>query len=145
MKWFLALAFMCFFSMNSLQAQVNFYLGTFNELQREAAKKNKPYFVVYTADWCQPCKKMEREVFQDNEVGKYVNTHYLAYKVNGEKGQGVKMAKENFITGYPTIILFDKKNAEMKRFDGYREKENFLSYLKNNKPGAVRTKFSEFR
>jgi len=143
-KWIFVLAFFCFLTTSAF-SQVEFYLGSFNELKREAQKKNKPFFIVFTADWCQPCKKMEREVFLDNEVGKFANTHYYALKVDGEKGYGVKIAKENFITVYPTIIIYDKDGVESKRISGYREKSNFLDDLRNHKPGAVKTKFSEFR
>ncbi len=146
MKWIVSFCILCFFASSQLiNAQVDFYAGSYSDLQRQAERDKKPFFVFFHADWCKPCKQMEKEVFEDKDVGQYVSANYLAYHVDGEATQYKQLVKDYWVTAYPTIILFDKEGNEITRVDGYRDKSSFLDKLKDNKPGAIKTKFSDFR
>ena len=145
MRILLLCAITFFLGFTQVNAQTSFHLGTYDDLKREAKRENKPYFVVFQASWCQPCKQMEKEVFADYEVGKYVNANYLAFKLDGEKEPYKYLTKEYWVTAYPTIIIFDKEGEEKSRIDGYRDVDAFLDELQSNKPGVFKTKFSDFR
>ena len=56
------------------------------ELQKENPKKIM--MDVYT-NWCGPCKLLDKETFQKQDVAAYVNEHYYAVKFNGEGNETV--------------------------------------------------------
>ncbi len=145
MKWIFGLCLSFFMLSGALNAQQGFYLGSYNELKQVAKKAEKPYFLYFSASWCKPCKEMERDVFGYHEVTKYIDSHYMAYKIDGEAEYNKPIIKEYWVTAYPTIILFDKDGKELNRIDGYRNRDAFLKELQANTPGRVTTKFSEFR
>ena len=86
---------------------------------------------IYT-DWCGPCKLMDKNTFQNSDVAQYLNNNFYAVKFNAEgntkvsfKGRefsninyneslkGGRNATHDFarylgISGYPTIVFFDK-------------------------------------
>lgn len=75
---------------------IQFEKGTFKQALQKAKKENKLLFIDGYADWCAPCKKMEKTVFQEEEVGTYFDEHIVALKVDVEKVTGPKI-KENMI------------------------------------------------
>jgi thioredoxin-related protein len=55
--------------------------------RREA--ENKKVFLVFNADWCRYCLKMEKETFQDPSVVAYVNRNFVPVSVNSDKEQAI--------------------------------------------------------
>lgn len=105
---------------------ISFFSGNWTELLTEAKQKNKIVFVdVYTA-WCGPCKLMEKNVFSDDQVGKYYNENFICYKLDGEKGEGPEIVKKYGIKGYPTCLYLDGDGKLLYRFSGAKDVDEFL-------------------
>ena len=59
----------------------------------EAIELNKPakkkiFIDVYT-EWCGFCKRMDRSTFQNPEVIKYINEHFIAVKFDAEQKENI--------------------------------------------------------
>ena len=48
----------------------------------------------------------------------YYKTSFLNLKINAEKGDGVALAKQFGISGYPTLLFLDAQGLETKRVVG---------------------------
>jgi thiol:disulfide interchange protein len=46
---------------------------------QEAQKQKRPIFVDVYAEWCGPCKMLERNTFPNPDLGAYVAKYYIAY------------------------------------------------------------------
>ncbi len=56
---------------------------SFDEAQAEAKKNNKPIVLVFSgSDWCAPCIKLDKEIWQSDEFKKYALGHYVLYKAD---------------------------------------------------------------
>ncbi|MGB0881129.1 MAG: thioredoxin family protein, partial [Polaribacter sp.] len=79
MKKYILLLTILTFSFNSLaQEKVNWItLNEALELQKTAPKKI--IMDVYT-NWCAPCKMLDKNTFQNNDVATYINKNYYAVK-----------------------------------------------------------------
>jgi len=74
----------------------------------EAAEKvDKLVFLDIYTDWCLPCKVMDEEVFTDERLGDYFNTHFVSHKVDAEKNAGPLIADLYKVKGYPTLLFLD--------------------------------------
>ena len=87
--------------------------------QIESAKAaGKPVFMDFYTDWCGPCRVMDRDVFTDGNLATFFNENFLNLKINAEKGEGVVLAKQFGINGYPTLLFLDMGGVEAQRVVG---------------------------
>lgn len=126
-------------------AQVDFFLGTYDDLKKKSASNDSHYFIVFEADWCEPCKRMKREVFVDAELGTMVKRYFMAYQIDGESAFYKDIVKNMGVVSYPTILVFDSNNNEVARLVGYYDKDSFKDELEQFLPDGSRTIYSEFR
>ncbi len=54
------------------------------------------------------------------------NEKFLNLKVNAEKGDGIALAKEFGISGYPTLLFLDGGGMEQKRLVGITTAKNLI-------------------
>ena len=132
MKKIFTLAFVLF-AWQFSQAQVQFFEGSWSEVLQEAKKQNKPIFVDFYTSWCGPCKLMTKTTFANTSVGDYLNSNYIAYKIDCEKGEGVQMAEKFEIYSYPTLCFFDKSGKLQNKEVGYKNTNDFLALVQKYK------------
>jgi len=94
---------------------VSFFTGSWAQLIEEAQRTKRPIFVDVYAEWCGPCKMLERQTFPNPELGAYTQKHYLAYRLDGEKGEGPKLANQYRVRAYPTLLFLDPTGKELGR------------------------------
>jgi thiol:disulfide interchange protein len=95
-----------------------------NEAIAEAQKTNKPIFLDAYATWCGWCKKMDQDVFQNNEVAAYYNSHFVNVKVNFDKKQDLK--KKYKVRGYPTQLFLKSDGSLKSKHVGYMQADAFI-------------------
>ena len=121
------------------------------ELQKESPKKI--IMDVYT-NWCGPCKMLDRNTFQNEDVANYVNVNFYAVKFNAEGNDKVIYAGQDFsnpnydpslskrrnsshqfsrylqVSAYPTIVFFDEDAQVITPVKGYQNPQQLELYLK---------------
>ena len=86
---------------------IRFFKGTFEEALKEAKKQGKPLFVDFYATWCGPCKKMEKTIFTQPQVGKLFNEKFISLQMDAEKPENVETAKKYKVDAFPTLGFID--------------------------------------
>lgn len=120
------------FGASTLFAQgVEFEHGTWDEVLAKAQREEKPIFVDAYTTWCGPCKWMSKEVFPQTPVGSYINSHFVAYKMDMEKGEGPAFAKANNVMAYPTLLYFDSQGNLLHKAAGARDAEGLIQLSKD--------------
>lgn len=99
---------------------------SFVEAKAKAVEQDKILLVDATADWCQPCKAMERTTWVDPEVIAWINLNAIAIQVDVDRQR--EDAKELEIQAMPTIIVF-KDGIEFDRVVGYKNASELLAWL----------------
>jgi len=91
----------------------------FTAINLEAAKKrvagtDKVVVIKFTAEWCGPCKQMDRTTWRDGKVVSWVKEHAVAIQVDVDREE--KTAAAYNIEAMPTmVILRDGKEIARKR------------------------------
>ena len=112
---------------NSIQ-----WLG-FEEAKRVAASQNKPIFIDVYADWCGPCKAMDKDVFPNDSVKSVLTSRYVPAKINGDDSVvGDTLKKQFGIRAYPTYIVLSPTGKERKRHIGFFQKTEFVKWLNDS-------------
>jgi len=100
-----------------------------------AIKSGKPIIIDFYADWCIPCKEMDKITFTDPGVIKLSDQfNLLKVDLTSSASPEVIRLKDQFdIKGVPSILFIDKKGNEIfeLRTPGFEKPELFL--VKMNK------------
>lgn len=116
---------------------IQFYRGNWGEVLQQAKKENKLIFLDIYATWCSPCKKLKRKSFPDEEVGKYFNKTFINVSLNGEEGDGAKLAAQFGIRGYPSLLFIDASGKVVKETGGYYNPDELLKLGKSMKKSTL--------
>src|SRR5690606_817380 len=129
-------------------------------LQKKTPKK---IMMDVYANWCGPCKMLDKNTFQNKDVANYVNKNYYAVKFNGEGNDVINFNGKTFknpnynpskantrnsahqlasylqISAYPTIVFFDETGNVIAPIRGYQSPPQLELYLKMFKEDVHKT------
>ncbi|MFH0735989.1 MAG: protein-disulfide reductase DsbD [bacterium] len=102
------------------------------EAYNQSIANNEKIVIDFYADWCIPCKELDKLTFSDSKIIKESKL-FTFYKVDmtqtlSEKNE--KLRKKFNILGMPTVLIIDNKGNEVKRLTGFVNAEEFYDYMK---------------
>ncbi|MBN2807677.1 MAG: thioredoxin family protein [Prolixibacteraceae bacterium] len=112
---------------------IHFHQGTWDEALALAKKENKLIFLDISASWCPPCKLLKANTFTNAEVGYLFNTQFINVAVDGEKGEGIALARKFQVSAYPTLLFINAEGKVVKKAMGYHPPNEFLNLGKDVK------------
>lgn len=119
-----------------------------------AKEENKHLFIDFTAKWCGWCKKMDREVFVNNEVISILNDNFISVKVDGDSEKildidGYQITEKNLtkqefqVTGYPAFWFLKSDGSKLGVLNGYQTTDKLLQvldYVREQRYDTTKTK-----
>jgi thioredoxin-related protein len=101
---------------------------SYAEGRQRGETENKKVFLVFNADWCRYCLKMEKETFQNPTVIAYINRNFVPISVNSDKQQDI--AEKYRVTGLPSTWFISEKGDRIGSRPGYIAADEMLKILK---------------
>uniref|UniRef100_UPI00404AC99E thioredoxin family protein n=1 Tax=Flavobacterium sp. TaxID=239 RepID=UPI00404AC99E len=112
----------------------------FEKAKAQAQKENKNIMLVFSgSDWCAPCIKLDRAIWQSEEFKKE-SQNWVIYKADFPKKKDNQLSPEltaankklaekyNAAGNFPLVVVLDK-NGKVLGMKGYEKKEA-ADYLK---------------
>lgn len=97
----------------------------FSKAKEIASQENKPIILVFQgSDWCIPCMKLNKEVWNTNTFKEYAKEHYVMLQADFPRKKKNKLPKE-------------QQNANAKLFETYNKKGFFPFVVVLDKDGRV--------
>ncbi|WP_417784596.1 thioredoxin family protein [Tenacibaculum sp.] len=97
----------------------------FSKAKEIASLENKPIILVFQgSDWCIPCMKLNKEVWNTNTFKEYAKEHYVMLQADFPRKKKNKLPKE-------------QQNANAKLFETYNKKGFFPFVVVLDKDGRV--------
>jgi thiol:disulfide interchange protein len=98
-------------------------------LQKAKAGKKLVMVDIYT-DWCGWCKKLDRDVYTNEQVEKKLARDFVSVKINPEKEAGnAQLARQFGTRGFPHIVFADADGKKVAEIRGYIAADAFLKQL----------------
>ncbi|WP_318311566.1 thioredoxin family protein [Flagellimonas crocea] len=123
-----------------LQAQE--WQDNFDDALSKASKEDKPIILVFSgSDWCAPCIRLKRNIFDSNEFASYASEHYVMYdadfprkkqnqlppeKLNQNKALAEKYNPKGY---FPLVVVMDK-NQNVLGTTGFVARTSPAKYIK---------------
>lgn len=128
----LCAAIFLFAATPALAAEIN-WQSSYAEALAVSKNENKPILVIFTADWCVFCKKLENQTFTNSKIIREINNNFVAVKINKDKEADI--ANDFNVRGIPDMYFLTPFNTEadlqiIARQLGFIEAENLLPGLK---------------
>jgi len=102
-------------------------------LLARAAQKGQPVIIDFYADWCIPCKWLDRTVFRDEEIVE-LSEKFAVMRMDLTKQNAFQeeILKRYGVIGVPTIIFLGKDGVEERdlRVESMVEASEFLTAMK---------------
>jgi thioredoxin-related protein len=106
--------------------------STFEVAKNQALTENKNIVLVFSgSDWCAPCIKLDKTVWQSEEFKKESETNWVIYKADFPKKKANQLSatltesnkllasRYNTSGNFPLVVLLDK-NGTVLGIEGYK-------------------------
>ena len=114
-KILLSVIFLVFFCIYANAQQIE-WLTDFTEASRIAGETGKPMLLDFTASWCGPCRKMDKEFWVRADVAK-LSKRFVCVKIDADKNAELK--RQYGVAGIPDIILTDPSGNTINSHRGF--------------------------
>jgi len=118
-------------------------VSSWEEVLSAARNQNKYIFVDCFATWCAPCKAMEQEVYDKNQVASFMNDKFISIQIQMDSTdhddsstkkwlwEARTIASDFNIQSYPTYLFFTPSGEIVHKGHGYKSYGDFISLAKN--------------
>lgn len=99
----------------------------FSAAEAEARQQKLPMLVHFYADWCNPCRRMDREILESNRLKSLFENGMIAVKVNSD--QRPDLVRRFRITALPSDVFLSADGKVVKQSEGYRRGDSYLAQV----------------
>ena len=110
-------------------SRLNFeYLTSLNAVNK-ALKDNEKVLLDFTASWCENCKLLDTQTFSDERVQERLKGYKLVKIDISENDSAQTQMMKEFGIFAPPVLIFYEKGAEISRFEGFVNADEFLAKI----------------
>jgi thioredoxin-related protein len=131
---------LCVIAVVALCSFTNWH-NNLDEAKQIAAKEHKYVLLNFSgSDWCGPCIRMHKEIFDDSFFQQFANSNLVMVNADFPRNKKNQLSKEqqalndkmadeyNSQGAFPYTVLLDANGKVLKQWNGY-PKENVASFI----------------
>jgi thioredoxin-related protein len=93
----------------------------------EAMTLKKPLLIVFDAEWCTYCKKLEQQTLSDKRMARFINAAFIPLHLDLEKDS--KIAKALDVNRVPCTVILSPDADLLGRLIGYADVDEYYTHL----------------
>lgn len=98
-----------------------------NAAREDSRKTGRPMLIVFEAEWCPFCRRMEQASFNDLALSRYINDTFIPVRLNIEQNQRTAEILE--VESIPCTVALNSKADLLGRVTGYIERNQYQQAL----------------
>jgi thioredoxin-related protein len=125
--------------------------NSWDHLSNKVDKGDRKFLVYFYYDGCKWCKVMEESTLSDDQIAKFINNNFYAYKMNALSSGKLMVADKTYTTvridkfdfnelavellsgnmSFPAVVFMNEKFIKLSNFESYMDVQKFemiLSY-----------------
>jgi uncharacterized protein YyaL (SSP411 family) len=110
---------------------------------RVSVANDRPMLLVFGADWCGYCKKLEQKTLGRSPVAEFVNAAFVPVHIDFDRDPRIAEVLE--IKSLPCTVVLSPEADLLGRLDGYVEHEEYKQVLEQALELRARIRRSEQR
>ena len=111
----------------------------------EARSSGKPILYDFTAEWCAPCKMLDRDGWGDPGVAALVNESFVAARIvdrtreDGKNAPWIDELQQRYrVNAFPTLVVAAPDGREIAIAQGFNGKARLVAFLQGARTGTPR-------
>ena len=98
-----------------------------------ASKSNKLIMIDFMAEWCPPCKEMDKKTFSNTNIIKKSN-EFILVRIDVDKQQNIAEeyngnARKYGGIGIPNILFLDKEKKYIRQIVGFHDVDQLMGVM----------------
>jgi thiol:disulfide interchange protein len=110
-----------------------------------ARTSGKPILYDFTAEWCAPCKMLDRDGWADSRIAALVNDSFVAARIvdrtreDGKNERWIDELQQRYrVNAFPTLVVAAPDGREIAIAQGFNGKERLVAFLEGARAGTPR-------
>ena len=112
----------CVINSGGAESKVNWLYNMDDALSR-AQSENKPIMIDFYADWCGPCRQLDRDTYSDDALSAFLNENLVCLKINVDKNK--TLASNYNIVSIPAIVFLSPDGTRIGKWVGFTPPARF--------------------
>jgi len=104
-------------------------LLTLEQALNVAKSSNKLVLADMSAIWCPACRKLDKQVFSDENVKTQLNQNFVYARIEYESPEGESFMQNYQVTGFPTLLVLNADGEKLVQLPINYEPLPFLATL----------------
>jgi hypothetical protein len=110
---------------------INYYQGSFEQFKGEIIDKGKPGFVLVVSNRQWKSKDMEINLNDDSELVAYIDSNFIAYRVETEEDYAPIMDMR--LEDVPALVVYSSGLKMIGKIEGKKEPDGLMQLLESAK------------
>ena len=103
------------------------WMKDFATAEAEAQRLDRPMLIHFHADWCVPCRRMDRDVLNSPELAEQFQQSFVGVKVDAD--QYPELLKRFGVRSLPADVVLAPDGKVLIQTRGYQEKRTYVARL----------------
>jgi YHS domain-containing protein/thioredoxin-related protein len=101
----------------------------FETARKTAQQQNRPMLLHFYADWCFPCKRMEKDVLSRPAVVQVLSSNLVLVKIDVDRSPD--LAKRFGVNQFPSDVIVDPTGERILSSTGYQEADKYVAFARH--------------
>lgn len=99
----------------------------FETAESESQRLGRPLLIHFFAEWCVPCRRMDRDVLNSPELGTQLQRNFVGVKVDADRHP--ELLKRFGVRSLPADVVVSADGKVLVQTRGYQPKRNYVARL----------------